>query len=83
MRNWTRSDVSGEVARLFPQEDPARVLAVLDEYGTASHEYAEDPDRARVQIAVLRLSEGNWQQLHYYLRAARIDHRDVLWWSGL
>jgi hypothetical protein len=52
-------------------------MAVLDEYGTETHE----PDREGVQLAILKLSEGDLDKLLHYIGAAKQDYRGVLYWS--
>lgn len=36
---------------------------------------------ARVQLAILKLSNGDSEKLHDYIQAARLDYRDVLAWA--
>ena len=40
-----------------------------------------DKESERVQIAILKLSEGDPKKLIDYIDAARIDYRDVLAWA--
>lgn len=59
----------------FP--DPAKAeeaLAILDRYGTEEWEQEKD----RVQLAVLKLSEGDIEKLRLHLRRAKEDFRDAL-----
>jgi hypothetical protein len=53
------------------------VIAVLDDYGSGPHER----ERERVQIAILKLSEGDSDKLLHYIAAAKRDYRDVLYWT--
>jgi len=69
--------VLAAVARTFPDEDPAAVLAVLDRYGTGRLER----ERERVQLAILTLSRGSLERLVHYTERARRDYRDVLYWA--
>lgn len=46
----------------------------------ALHAYAHS-ESPRVQLAILKLSEGKPQKLMVYIEAARIDYRDVLAWA--
>ena len=73
----TRSDVERVVRRDFPSEDFATVMALLDEYGTQGHEREKD----RVQLAVLKLSEGSVDELLCEIQTAKVDYRDVLSWA--
>lgn len=60
--------------REFPDSDLADIMAVLDRYGTQPHE-KEIP---RVQLALLKLSNGRMDVLLRNTEAARTDYRDVL-----
>ena len=53
-------------------------MAVLDSYGVRSHER----ERERVQLAILKLSDGSLEALHHYVAAAKRDYRDVLYWRN-
>ena len=73
----TREQVRAACARRFPDEDAAPILAILDLYGVEPHE----PERERVQLAILKLSEGDVARLLATVEAANKDYRDVLWWA--
>jgi len=75
--NPTRDEVLDEVARVFPDEDPSGVMAVLDEYGSEPYER----ERERVQRAIVHLSKGDPDRLRKFTRAAKHDYRDVLFWA--
>jgi hypothetical protein len=60
--------------REFPSAELADVLAVLDRYGTQPHE-KEIP---RVQLALLKLSDGRMDVLLCDIELAKTDYRDVL-----
>jgi len=70
----TRSMIEDRVHRMFPGTDPATVLAVLDRYGVEPYEQ----ERERVQMSILKLSEGKWEQLEQCVDVAKRDFRDVL-----
>ena len=70
----TRAMIEDRVRQIFPDTDPAAVLAVLDQYGTAPGE----PEHERVQMSILKLSEGTWEKLENYVKAAKWDYRDAL-----
>ena len=72
-----REDVIVIASRLFPETDVRFVMQILDGYGMKSSE----PERERVQLAILKLSEGQTSKLQHYLEAAKRDYRDVLYWS--
>jgi hypothetical protein len=58
-------------------ESRARALELLDTYGVAAHER----ERERVQLAILKLSEGKEEKLREYVGVAKRDYRDVLFWA--
>jgi hypothetical protein len=69
--------VVAAVRASFPRADPDEILAVLDEYGVEAYQRERD----RVQLAILRLSDGDPAKLRYFLEVAKQDYRDVLFWS--
>jgi hypothetical protein len=73
----TRDDVVATVRKTFPESAHARVLELLDTYGVESHER----ERERVQLAILKLSEGNEEKLREFVAVAKRDYRDVLFWA--
>ena len=75
--NLKREDVLAMVRGLFPEPAVAAVVQMLDRYGVEPGE----PERERVQLAILKLSEGQSSKLQHYLEAAKRDYRDVLSWS--
>ena len=70
----TRDLVLIKVSDAFPNHDPGEIMAILDRYGAEPHDY----ERERVQIAVLKLSEGSMDRLEEFVSAAQGDYRDVL-----
>ena len=54
--------------------DPQLILNILDENGVESYER----ERIRVQLAIIKLSEGDRGQLEEYVSLAKTDYRDVL-----
>lgn len=73
-RRPSRDDVIAAVNRDFPNEDRADVLTILDQYGYRGWAY----ERERVQLAILRLSDGNLDGVRAALRVANTDYRDLL-----
>jgi hypothetical protein len=73
---YTRRVLEQEADRLFGYGGAKGVLPILDEYKS-------DKGRERVQLAILKLSEGKIDKLRHYLDVAKKDFRDVLSWSGL
>ena len=72
----TRADVERVVCRDFPEAMFVEVLSLLDEYDATS-----GPPSARVQLAVLKLADGDMRALKRSVRDARMDYRDVLAWA--
>ena len=73
----SREDVIRVVRRDFPDIPAEEVISILDEYGATDWQRERD----RVQLAVLKLAEGDSQQLLHYLSVALRDYRDVLAWG--
>lgn len=69
-----RNDVVRVIRRDFPLYPESDVLAVLDQYGGAEWERERD----RVQLAVLKLADGDLKALKLHTETARRDYRDVL-----
>ena len=65
------------VHRLFAAEDRAAASACLACYGASP----SDAEPLRVQVAILKLSEGELKKLEHYLARAQQDYRDVLAWA--
>jgi hypothetical protein len=73
----TREEVVAVVQKTFPESGHTRVLELLDSYGVESYER----ERERVQLAILKLSEGNEEKLREFVAVAKRDYRDVLFWA--
>ena len=73
----TRDEVVAVVQKTFPESAHTRVLELLDGYGIESYER----ERERVQLAILKLSEGNEGKLGEFVAVAKRDYRDVLFWA--
>jgi predicted alpha/beta hydrolase family esterase len=66
------------VERMWPSEEDRRyVFGVLADYGKAPHER----ETARVQTAILKLTEGRRDRLADLVTSAKRDYRDVLMWA--
>lgn len=70
----TRDDVVSRAHALFGDAHAAQALALVDEYGTQSHEREVN----RVKLAILDVSDGKMSRLPYFVKCAKIDYRDVL-----
>ena len=73
----SRDEVVGVVRKTFPESSQSHVLALLDTYGVESYER----ERERVQLAILKLSDGNEEKLREFITVAKRDYRDVLFWA--
>src|SRR5260370_41224206 len=71
------AEVVAVVQTTFSESAHARVLELLDDYGVESYER----ERERVQLAILKLSEGNEEKLREFVAVAMRDYRDVLFWA--
>jgi hypothetical protein len=74
MARITQSKVREKVRQYWPDADPQEIVRILDEYGTEPFERG----RARVQLAILKLSEGRRDRLPELVAMAKRDYRDVL-----
>lgn len=70
----TAQDVGRVVRRDFPKVEHCEVLVVLDEYGVETGHR----ECYRVQLAALKLANGNLKRLKYAIEDAKRDYRDVL-----
>jgi hypothetical protein len=73
---FTRRSYRGSSEK-FPKSAQSCVLELLDIYGVESYER----ERERVQLAILKLSEGNEEKLREFVAVAKRDYRDVLFWA--
>jgi hypothetical protein len=70
----SESDVERIVHRDFAPETNDHVLRQLESYGTEKWHR----ERHRVRLALLKLANGDLQELECRLRVALVDFRDVL-----
>jgi uncharacterized protein (TIGR00369 family) len=73
----TRDDVLASIRASFPESRWLHVESLLSAYGTEPHER----ERERVQLAILKISEGNEQKIREHVATAKKDYRDVLFWA--
>jgi len=73
----TRTEVVAAVHAAFRKRAWSRVLMLLDTYGVNSYER----EVARVQLAIVKLSEGSEEKLREYIAVAKRDYRDALFWA--
>lgn len=72
------SDTVELLRKAFPEEQVPKVLEMLRQYGGG--EWQPEPDR--VHRAVVKLGQGDLEQVQRYLSIAKKDYRDVLLYSG-
>ncbi len=70
----SRQDVLAEIARRFPPETRTAVVKALNFYGARPSE----PERERVQLAILERSAGDADKLRLLVEQAKKDYRSVL-----
>ena len=70
----TEDDVRRIVRRDFPPKDFDTVMTVLRQYGGEKSQR----ESARVQLGILKLANGNVDELQKHIDVARVDYRDVL-----
>jgi hypothetical protein len=75
----TREDVVAAAIATFKGDQLESILCELDLYGVEPHE----PERERVQLAIIELSGGSKDKILQYVQIAKIDYRDILAWKQL
>ena len=61
------------IAKDFAQVEQASVVELLTGYA--------GPEPARVTWDILELSKGSLEKVRQYVKAAKTDYRDVLYWA--
>lgn len=77
MSDYNREMVLAKVAHYFPNHAQEEIMKILDIYGEDSSEKG----RARVQLAILKLSGGDLDQVRKNVELANGDFRDVIGWA--
>lgn len=72
---YTRDMVLKILSRYYSQNDINRIMKILDEYGSESWQ----PAKERVQLAIIKLSQGDEYKLRKNVEHAKIDCDDILW----
>ncbi len=73
----TREDVLALIRASFGEEDRDLAARLLDAYPTEACAL----ERERVQLAIIKLSQGSVEKLKEHLAVAEADYRDVLLWA--
>jgi hypothetical protein len=74
MTRFARRKVLEKISKYWPDEDANEILRILDRYGEEANERA----RTRVQLAIIKLSEGKRKALDRWVERAKRDYRDVV-----
>ena len=70
----SRDKILKKITQYWPEVDPQLILNILEEYGVESYER----EQSRVQLAIIKLSEGDRGRLEENVILAKTDYRDVL-----
>jgi hypothetical protein len=73
----TRELLLTKVREVFPDDDQAEILALVDRYGVEAYQR----EAHRVRLAILWLSKGDRDRLVKHVDYAVRDYRDVLMWA--
>ncbi len=73
MAEYNKDLILAKIKQTFPNEEPEKIFSILNNSSERNEE--------RTQLAVLKLSEGDLENLHQSLEAAEADRRDVLAWA--
>lgn len=74
MIKYTKKHIIQSIQSIFPNQNQRKILKLLNLYGTEYHE----SEKERVQLAILKLSNGNIEELQKQIKLAKTDYRDVL-----
>ena len=75
-----RGTMLKKIRQVFPQGNPQEIITCLEAYGTEPYEKAT----WRVYLAILKLcDEENLSDPSGYVRAAKLDFRDILAWPNI
>lgn len=76
--SYTRAQVVAAARRCFPGAAFTRAMQALDGQKPVPGWMG---GYERLHLAILKLSNGDFAQLLYYIEAAQRDYRDLLWWA--
>ena len=78
-----RPTVTNAIAALFEAKDRESITEVLIEECNAERLRTTNADAVeRIQLAVIKLSEGNVEKFLSAVHTAQVDWRDTLVWAG-
>lgn len=75
----SRQEILALATAMYGESNLNDIMAVLNKYGVESYEREVE----RVQLAILKLSEGNRDKLLSLIKTAKTDYRDILAWQEL
>lgn len=70
---YTRELVISKAKQTLPNYDISEIMHILDAYGKEDYER----EKKRVQLAILKLCEGDLEKLKKMVEWAKVDYRDV------
>ena len=78
--------MTGKVSELirlhFPEDQQQRVADALFSLEPEHVMARSDTNLENTRLAILKLSQGNLQQVIYFTEKAKVDFRDVILWAG-
>ena len=77
MALYTKKKLFKKIQTHWPEVNLQEIIDLLDQYGVESYE----KEVTRVQLAILKLCQGDRSQLQTLVKTAKIDYRDVLAWA--
>ena len=75
-------EVIRSVKLQFSHREAAQVLSELQKISLSSIASRSEKNLLNAHLAILKLAEGDLQQVSYYVGCARKDFRDVIYWAG-
>jgi hypothetical protein len=70
----SQADVEKIIKRDYPADKYDQIMSMLNTYGT--EDWQREPQRVR--LSVLKLANGNIDELRRYIEWAKCDYRDVI-----
>jgi len=74
MSLYTKKKLFDKIQSYWPEAHCQEIIDLLDQYGVESYE----KEQTRVQLAILKLCQGDRSQLQALVKTAKTDYRDVL-----
>ena len=77
MALYTKKKLIEKIQTYWPEDNRQEIIDLLDQYGVESYE----KEVTRVQLAILKLCQGDRSQLQTLVKTAKTDYRDILAWA--